>query len=86
MKLVIDGAVTQFKKVLLCCQNSAVAKVHQEQGLRNILLVDAQNFGNNFLARKFCHLATVYQLKKYEYPQLAPTVSAWPSYTILWCV
>lgn len=65
----------------LCCnnctsnsRNSAVAKVHQEQGLRNILLVDAQDIGNNFLARKFCHLTTVYQLKKYEYPQLAPTV------------
>ncbi|PNF43320.1 Glycerol-3-phosphate acyltransferase 1, mitochondrial [Cryptotermes secundus] len=65
----------------LCCnnctsnsRNSAVAKVHQEQGLRNILLVDAQDSGNNFLTRKFCHLSTVYQLKKYEYPQLALTV------------
>lgn len=81
LKLVVDEAVTQFKKVLLCCQNSAVAKVHQEQGLRNILLVNAQDSGNNFLARKFCHLSTVYQLKKYEYPQLAPMVSALPSYT-----
>jgi hypothetical protein len=76
MKLVVDGAVTQFNKVLLCCQNSAVAKVHQEQGLRNILLVDVQDLGNNFLARKFCHLSTVYRLGKYEYPQLASTVSA----------
>jgi hypothetical protein len=75
MKLMVDGAVTQFNKVLLCCQNSAVAQVHQEQWLRNILLVDAQGFENNFLARKFCHLKTVYQIKKYEYPQLAPTVS-----------
>jgi hypothetical protein len=75
MKLMLDGAVTHFNKVLLCCQNSAVAKVHQEQWVRNILLVDVQGHGNNFLARQFCHLTTVYRLKKYEYPQLAPTVS-----------
>jgi hypothetical protein len=61
-------------------------KVQQEQGLRNILLVDAQDIGNSFLARKFCHLITVYQLKKYEYPQLAPTVSEWLSYTFSWYV
>jgi hypothetical protein len=71
MKLLVDGAVTQFNKVMLCCQNSAVAKVHQEQWLRNILLVNVQG-----CARRFCHLTTVYRLKKYQYPQLAPTVSA----------
>jgi hypothetical protein len=53
-----------------------ILKGQQEQWLRNILLVDAQGFDNSFLARKFCHLTTVYRLKKYEYPQLAPTVSA----------
>lgn len=65
----------------LCCnsctsnsRNSAVSKVRQDQWVRNVLLVDAQGFDNSFLERAFCHLTTVYQLKKYEYPQLAPAV------------
>jgi hypothetical protein len=62
--------------VLVCSQNSAVSKVRQDQWVRNVLLVDAQGFDNSFLERAFCHLTTVYQLKKYEYPQLAPAVSA----------
>ena len=37
-------------------------------------MVDAQNSEHNFLARQFCHLTTVYRLKKYDYPQVAPAV------------
>lgn len=62
--------------VLMCSQNSAVSKIHQEQLVRNVLLVDAQSINSSFWARTFCHLTSVYQLKKYEYPQLAPVVSA----------
>ena len=70
--------------MLVCSQNSAVSKVHQEQWVRNVLLVDAQSIDNSFWARTFCHLTSVYQLKKYEYPQLAPAVSA-SSPCTFWC-
>jgi hypothetical protein len=62
----------------MCSQSSAVEKDHQNQWLHNVLLVDAVDFDNSFLARKFCHLTSVYRLKKYEYPQMAPMVSAFP--------
>ncbi|KAJ4426510.1 hypothetical protein ANN_27324 [Periplaneta americana] len=55
-------------------QNSVVAKVHQDRWMRNVLDVDAESCGNSCMARTFCHLSTVYRIKKYEYPQLAPTV------------
>ncbi|XP_069690174.1 glycerol-3-phosphate acyltransferase 1, mitochondrial isoform X1 [Periplaneta americana] len=65
----------------LCCntctansRNSVVAKVHQDRWMRNVLDVDAESCGNSCMARTFCHLSTVYRIKKYEYPQLAPTV------------
>ncbi|PSN51272.1 hypothetical protein C0J52_11784 [Blattella germanica] len=53
--------------------NSAVAKAQQEQWLHNVLAVDTVP-RSSFWARRFCHISSVWQYKKYDYPQLAPTV------------
>lgn len=64
----------------MCCpactpnsQVSFLSETAKTSSLRNVLEVDAQN-GKGFLTRRVCHLNTVWNLKKYEYPQLSPTV------------
>ncbi|KAK7863758.1 hypothetical protein R5R35_011159 [Gryllus longicercus] len=64
----------------LCCaactpnsQISFVTEASKTTSLKNVLDVDAQN-GKGFLTRRLCHLNTVWNLKKYDYPQLSPTV------------
>nr|CAD7260602.1 unnamed protein product [Timema shepardi] len=52
--------------------NSLVTKAAKSLNVRNILLVDALSYQNGFLTRKLCHLATVWGLKKHEYPQVSP--------------
>nr|CAD7197989.1 unnamed protein product [Timema douglasi] len=54
--------------------NSLVTKAAKSLNVRNILLVDALSYQNGFLTRKLCHLATVWGLKKHEYPQVSPVV------------
>nr|CAD7408082.1 unnamed protein product [Timema poppensis] len=55
-------------------RNSLVTKAAKSLNVRNILLVDALSYQNGFLTRKLCHLATVWGLKKHEYPQVSPVV------------
>ncbi|XP_067010408.2 glycerol-3-phosphate acyltransferase 1, mitochondrial isoform X2 [Anabrus simplex] len=65
----------------LCCstctpssRNSFVNEATRTYNVRNILLMDSEHIKNGFFSRTFCHLATVWQLKKYDYPQVCATV------------
>ncbi|XP_018579131.1 glycerol-3-phosphate acyltransferase 1, mitochondrial isoform X2 [Anoplophora glabripennis] len=65
----------------LCCQNctltsreSLVSKTTESLALRNILNYQLPQHSNGFLHRTFSHLYQVYELKKFDYPQVADLV------------
>ncbi|XP_063239985.1 glycerol-3-phosphate acyltransferase 1, mitochondrial isoform X2 [Bacillus rossius redtenbacheri] len=65
----------------LCCKTCTPSsrdfladKVSRNLNVRNVLLVDAQNCRNGFLTRKFCYLATVWNLRKHDFPDVSATV------------
>lgn len=55
-------------------QESLVTKTTETLALRNILDYQIPVRQNGFLQRTFSHLHQVYQLKKYQYPQVADLV------------
>ncbi|KAJ8920132.1 hypothetical protein NQ315_011789 [Exocentrus adspersus] len=65
----------------LSCQNctltsreSLVSKTTESLALRNILDYQLPTHSNDFLHRTFSHLYQVYELKKFDYPQVADFV------------
>lgn len=54
-------------------QDTLSSSSSNNKSIQNILKTDAEN-ADSFLTRSFCHLVHNYQLKKFDYPQVANTV------------
>ncbi|XP_049780359.1 glycerol-3-phosphate acyltransferase 1, mitochondrial isoform X1 [Schistocerca cancellata] len=64
----------------LCCSTCTptsqqnYSKPAKFNNVRDILLANTAEYRNGFLSRNLCHLATVWNLKKYEYPYIYTSV------------